>query len=169
MQVLILVATVLSLNGFLSAGDILDVKGGFSHLTGGVPTGWTRNRPIGWDDEATIALNPIDGTEKQALKVTSQNKVAHLYFNKKWLAATGNKCIIKAMVKGKGQGTLGIYTYPGGLWMKTTFQATEEWTECIAEQIIPEQDPEIDEICIVITTGAGASIEFSDARAEIVK
>jgi hypothetical protein len=159
-----------SLNGFLSAGEVLDINGSFNELKGRFPAGWGPNKPAHWDDEGTIAVNPIDGTEKQALQVTSQTKAMHVFYGKnKWPVLTGDQCVIKAMVKGKGEGELGIYTYPGGGLIKKPFQATEEWTEFVAEVTIPKSKPEIDEICIVIMASPGASIEFSDVTAEIVK
>jgi hypothetical protein len=170
MRILLLVATMFSLNGFLSAGEVLDINGSFNELKGRFPAGWGPNKPAHWDDEGTIAVNPIDGAEKQALQVTSQTKAMHVFYGKnKWPVLTGDQCVIKAMVKGKGEGELGIYTYPGGGLIKKPFQATEEWTEFVAEVTIPKSKPEIDEICIVIMASPGASIEFSDVTAEIVK
>jgi hypothetical protein len=167
---ILLVATMFSLNGFLSAGEVLDINGSFNELKNGLPAGWSPNKPAAWDDEGTIAVNPIDGTEKQALQVTSQTKAMHLFYGKsKWPVATGDQCVIKAMVKGKGEGELGIYTYPGGGLIKKLFQATEDWTEFVAELTIPKSKPEIDEIYVVIMASPGASVEFSDVRAEIVK
>ena len=45
-QVLIIVAMMFSLSGFLSAGEMLDIKGSFGELNEGVTAGWTRNRKI---------------------------------------------------------------------------------------------------------------------------
>lgn len=168
-QMLMAAAALFSLNGFLSAGEILDIKGNFgSELKYGLPTGWFPNKPGWWDDAATIALNKIPDTEKYALQITSQTKAIHLY-GKQWPIATGDKCVIKAMVKGKGKGGLGVYFYPGCGLKSKEFQATEEWTEFIAEVTIHETKPEIDKICVVLAVSPGASIEFSDVTAEIVK
>jgi len=170
MQILILIATLFSMNGFLSAGENLDIEGSFdSGLKYGFPKGWGPNKPAWWDDAATIALNPIVGTEKQALQVKSQTKAIHLYYYKGWPVETGDTCLVRAMVKGTGTGQLGVYTYPGCAISAKTFQATEEWTEFAAEVIVPKGNPAIDEIRVVLVISPGASIEFSDVTAEIVK
>ena len=173
MQILMVAAVIFSLNGLLSAGEALDIKGSFtaSQRPDGIPVGWESNKPGYWEDTANVSLKKIPDTEKNALQVTSQTKAIHLYSNKRWPIATGDKCIIKAMVKGKGKGGLGVYSYPGaGMPGYKEFTATEEWTEFIVEIIIPKRSPEeINEIAVVITVSPGASIEFSDVTAEIVK
>ena len=173
MQMLMTVAVMFSLSGFLSAGEMLDIKGDFSESkrADGIPVRWESNKPGYWEDTAKVSLKKIPDTEKNALQVTSQTKAIHLYSNKRWPIATGDKCIIKAMVKGKGKGGLGVYSYPGaGMPGYKEFTATEEWTEFIVEIIIPKRSPEeINEIAVVITVSPGASIEFSDVTAEIVK
>ena len=171
-QMLMLLALMFSLNGFLSAGEILDIKGSFgSELIYGFPDGWVPNKPNFWEDTANVSLKKIPDTEKNALQVTSQTKAIHLYSNKRWPIATGDKCVIKAMVKGKGKGGLGVYSYPGGgMPGYKEFTATEEWTEFIVEIIIPTRSPEeINKITVVITVSPGASIEFADVTAEIVR
>jgi hypothetical protein len=166
---ILLVATMFSLNGFVSAGEVLDIYGSFGELKGECPPGWFANKPAWWDEEATIALNPVDGTEKQALQVTSQTKAIHLYTGKIWPVETGDQCVIKAMVKGKGEGGLGVYVYPPGSLVSKPFQATEEWTEFAADVTVPKGNPAPDEIRVVLVISPGASIEFSDVTAEIVK
>jgi hypothetical protein len=173
MQILMVAAVIFSLNGLLSAGEALDIKGSFteSKRPDGIPVGWESNKPLYWEDTANVSLKKIPDTEKNALQVTSQTKAIHLYSNKRWPITTGDKCIIKAMVKGKGKGGLGVYSYPGaGMPGYKEFTATEEWTEFIVEIIIPKRSPEeINEIAVVITVSPGASIEFADVTAEIVK
>ena len=172
MQILMVAAAIFSFNGFLSAGEKLDIKGSFgSELIYGFPDGWVPNKPGYWEDTANVSLKKIPDTEKNALQVTSQTKAIHLYSNKRWPIATGDKCVIKAMVKGKGKGGLGVYSYPGaGMPGYKEFTATEEWTEFIVEIIIPKRSPEeINEIAVVITVSPGASIEFADVTAEIVR
>jgi hypothetical protein len=152
---------------------MLDIKGDFSESkrADGIPVRWESNKPGYWENTAKVSLKKIPDTEKNALQVTSQTKAIHLYSTKRWSIATGDKCIIKAMVKGKGKGGLGVYSYPGsGMPGHKEFTATEEWTEFIVEIIIPKRSPEeINEIAVVITVSPGASIEFSDVTAEIVK
>jgi hypothetical protein len=173
MQMLMTVAVMFSLSGFLSAGEMLDIKGDFSESkrADGIPVRWESNKPGYWENTAKVSLKKIPDTEKNALQVTSQTKAIHLYSTKRWSIATGDKCIIKAMVKGKGKGGLGVYSYPGsGMPGHKEFTATEEWTEFIVEIIIPKRSPEeINEIAVVITVSPGASIEFADVTAEIVK
>ena len=169
---LVMIVSLLALNGCIFAGESLDIKGDFgSALKNGMPAGWEPNKPVYWEDgETIVSLNAVEGTEKNALQVTSQTKAVHLYTNKKWPVATGDQSVIKAMVKGTGNGQLGVYTYPGGGYISKTFQATGEWAEFIAEVIIPKiREGEIDEIRAVIAVSPGSSIEFMDVTAEIVK
>ena len=161
MQILMVAAAVFSLNGFLSAGEKLDIKGNF----GSELAGWHANKPGHWDDAGKVSMNKIPDTEKYARQVTSESKGMHLY-GKQWPIATGDKCIVKGMVKGKGKGGLGVYTYPGAGLAQKEFQATEEWTEFIAEITMGKGG---DKICVVITVSPGSSIEFLDVTAEIVK
>ncbi|MFA6176772.1 MAG: hypothetical protein WC765_09365 [Phycisphaerae bacterium] len=171
-KTLLLIAAMFSLSGILSAGEILDIKGSFdAGLAGGFPVGWLPNKPSWWDDAATVALNPIDGTEKQALQVTSANQGIHLCSGKQFNAVTGDQCLIRAMVKGNGTGLLGVYTYPGCGMSAKTFFATEEWTEFVADVTIPNSDPtieaDVEKIRIVLVVNPNSSIEFSDVTAEI--
>jgi hypothetical protein len=173
-KTLLLIAAMFSLSGFLSAGENLDIKGSFdAGLTGGFPVGWLPNKPSWWDDAATVGLNPIDGTEKQALQVTSPNQGIHLFYVKKWPVVPGDQCVVRAMVKGTGSGQLGVYTYPGCVMSAKTFLATEEWTQFVAEVTIPKVNPALDEeihaICVVLVANPNSSIEFLDVTAEIVK
>jgi hypothetical protein len=170
MQILVVVMAIFSLNGFLSAGEALEIQGDFavSKRPDGIPLGWEKNAPGYWEDTAKVSLNKIPNTEKYALQISSQTKAIHLY-TKDFVIATGDKCIIKGMVKGKGMGQFGLYFYPGISWLNKGFQATEEWTEFVAELTIHKANPEIDKIRIVLSVGSGASIEFSDIKAEIVK
>jgi hypothetical protein len=172
-QILVAVLGMFSLNGVLSAGEMLDIKGNFGELKNGLPAGWYPNKPRYWEDTATISLSEIPETGKFALKVTSQSQTIHIFSilgtsPKKWPITTGGQCIIKAKIKGHGEGGLGVYSYPSGQFQGKDFQATEEWTEFIAELTMGVTKPEVEEICIVLMIGPGASVEFSDVTAEIV-
>jgi hypothetical protein len=175
LQILVAVVTILSLNGFLSAGEMLDINGDFGGLKNEFPAGWYPNKPGYWEDTATISLNEIPETEKCVLQVTSQTQAIHLYTSgigtavKKWPIANGDQCIIKARIKGSGEAGLGVYFYPAGVFKGKEFQATEEWRECVAELTMYATNPDIDAICVVLEVGPGAKIEFSDVTAEIVK
>ena len=167
-QMLMVVAAIFSFSGILSAGEMLDIKGSFgAELKDGAPEDWYPNKP-GWDAAGTLAMNKIPDTGKYALQVTSQTKAMYLY-GKQWPVGSGEKCVIKGMVKGKGKGSLGMYTYPGGGYLRKEFSATEDWTEFTAEIIIPEKNPKIEKISFVISVSSGSSIEFLDVTAEIVK
>ena len=175
-QTLMMAAAIFSFSWILSAGEKLDIKGSFgSKLKSGLPEGWLPNKPGFWDNEATITLNKIPDTEKNALQVTSQTKAIQIWFSKKWTISAGDKCIIKAMVKGKGRVGLGLYYYPYECGISKAFnpwkefQATEEWTEYSVEILIPEGSPGISEIAVAIMVKPGASIEFADVAAEIEK
>jgi hypothetical protein len=171
-RILTLLATILSLNGFLSAGEILDIKGSFdTGIKDGFPVGWFPNRPNWWDDAATVAVNPIDGTEKQSLLIRSANQGVHLC-TKQFDIVLGNQCLIRALVKGSGTGQLGVYTYPGSVLTAKTFVATDDWTEFVADVTIPNSDPAvaaaIEKIRVVLVTNPNSSIEYRDVTAEIV-
>jgi hypothetical protein len=170
MKHLLLLATMFSLNGFLSAGEILDIKGSFdTGIKDGFPVDWFPNRPNWWDDAATVALNPIDGTEKQGLLVTSPNQSIHLFFGKLFDIAPGDQCHIRAMVRGSGSGQIGVYTYPGSELSAKTFLAMDEWTEFVADVTIRASDPAIEKIRVVLVVNPNSSIEFSDVTAEIMR
>jgi hypothetical protein len=170
-RILILIVAMFSLNGFLSAGEILDINGSFSvsNRKDGIPVGWEANGPTYWDDAATVALNLIEGKDGQALQITTPSKAIHLYSNGIWPISTGDQCVIKAMIKGKGEGALGIYVYPGCGLVQKTFQATEEWTEFAAKVTVPKVTPAIGEMRVVIVASPGSSVEFLNVTAEIVK
>jgi hypothetical protein len=174
MKPLLLLAAMFSLSGFLSAGEVLDIKGSFdAGIKDGFPAGWFPNKPGWWDDAATVAVNPIDGTEKQSLLITAPNQGIHLFTGKEWHVVSGDQCHIRAMVKGTGTGQLGVYTYPGCGLSAKTFVATDEWTEFVADVTIPNSDPsieaEVEKIRVVLVTNPNSAIEFSDVAAEIVR
>jgi len=156
-------AVVLALSGAALAGEALEINGVFAGE--GHPKGWSPNKPGYWDDEGKVALNKIPDTEKTALQLTSQSKKMHL-FTKQFPVAKGDKVVVKALVKGKGAGSLGAYTYPGGGWVNKEFKATAEWTEFVAELSFPEK---VENVCVVIGITPGSSVEFMDVKAEIVK
>lgn len=159
-----------SLSGLLAAGERLEIKGSFgSGLKNGIPEGWHANKPGNWDEPGKVSLGKIPDTEKYALRITSQTKAMHLYYGTPWPIAMSDKCVIKAIVRGKGMGELGIYTYPWCGMPSKEFRATDEWTECVAEVPVRKATPETETIRIVIVVSPGASIEFMDVNAEMVK
>ncbi|MFA6177216.1 MAG: hypothetical protein WC765_11630, partial [Phycisphaerae bacterium] len=175
-KTLLLLATMFSLNGFLPAGEVLDIKGSFrSEQKNGFPEGWVPNKPAWWDEAGTLALKKIPGTEKKALQITSQTKAMVLmYWNKKWPVTPGDTCVIKAIAKGKGSVELGLYYYPGSGLLKKGFDVADEWTEYSAEIIIPKAsgyaaNPVISEVVINLEVTPGSSVELADVTAEIRK
>ncbi|MFA6176527.1 MAG: hypothetical protein WC765_08125 [Phycisphaerae bacterium] len=158
----------LCLSGRLSAEE-LDIKGGFdASRANGIPVGWVVSNRY-FDKDGSVSVNNIPDTQKKSVQIISKTEAVHFYTIKMWPGTTGDKCIIKAMVKGSGQGSLSLYLYPDGIVMNKGFQATQEWTECLAELTIPERKEPVDGLRVVLVVSPGASIEFSDVTAEIVK
>ena len=145
----------------LSAGRALDVNGAFAG--DGCPKGWAANKPGHWDEAGTLSLSKVPGLEKNAVRLVSQSKGMHLYTRQFPLAAA-EKVVLRAIVRGKGAGSLGVYTYPGAGMAEKEFKATEDWTEFVAEL-----SPKATAICVVITASLGSSVEFVDLTAEIEK
>ncbi len=184
MKIMMVSAAIFSLNGFVSAGENLDIKGSFGSelaqtvypeygkTSYGLPKGWIPNLPSWWDAAGKTSLNKIPGTEKYALQLTSQTKKMSVYYFKKWPISPGDKCIVKAIVKGIGTAELGIIFYPGQGCLSKGFTATEERTEFTAEIEIPKVshcNTVIEQIIVILGVSQGASIEFLDVTAEIVK
>ncbi|MFA6175757.1 MAG: hypothetical protein WC765_04160 [Phycisphaerae bacterium] len=162
------VIVTLCLSGRLSAEE-LDIKGGFDASSAkGIPVGWVVSNRY-FDKDGSVSVNDIPDTGKKSLQIISKTEAVHFYTIKIWPSTTGDKCIIKAMVKGSGQGSLSLYLYPDGIVMSKGFQATQEWTEYIAELTIPDRKVPVEGLRVVLVVSPGASIEFSDVTAEIVK
>jgi hypothetical protein len=169
MQVLMLAAAMFSLNGLLFAGEMIDIKGNFgSDLKFGMPEGWGANKPGYWEETSKVALNKIADTDKYALQITAQTKTVHLY-GKILPAVTGDKCIVKGKVRGKGKGELGVYFRPPMAVLSKKFEATDEWTEIVAEVVIPKNTPDVQFIHPLMVARPESSIEFSDVTLEIVR
>ena len=145
---------------FAPAAERLDVNGSF--LGDGFPAGWSPDKPDGWDEEGKVSLDKISGTGINALRLASQTKAMRL-LGKRCPVAMDDKITIKAAMRGKGVGVLGIYAYPGGAQTLREFKATEGWTEFAAE--IPIAKPDIKEVCVVIGVEKGAAIDFIDVSA----
>lgn len=169
MQILMVAAAMFSLNGLLSAGEVFDVKGNFgSELKWGMPEGWAPNKPGYWEETSKVALNKIPDTDKYALQITAQTKTIHLY-GIKLAAVTGDKCIVKGKVRGKGKGELGVYFRPPMAVLSKKFEATDEWTEIVAEVVIPKNTPDVECIHPLMVARPESSIEFSEVTLEIVR
>ncbi|MDD2479303.1 MAG: hypothetical protein PHS31_05390 [Victivallaceae bacterium] len=163
-KLLALVVGMLATSAVL-AENKLDVNGDFL-LKNKPPTGWGMNKPAHWDSSGEMSLTRIKELDKNAIKLISQTKGMHLYCGKRFPTISGDKLILKAMVRGKGSGILGAYTYPGGGSRQKNIKASEEWTEFVAELSFPE---EVKEICVVIGVSPGSSVEFLGLTAEIIK
>ena len=161
MKVLVLVVGMLITSAVL-AENKLDINGDF--LLKRPPTGWGPNKPLYWDNSGKLILKTVTGLDKTALKLVSQSRKMHLYFGKKFKITKGAKLILKVMVRGKGAGVIGAYTYPGGGFIKKDIKASEDWTEFVAELSFPQK---VKGICIVVGIGPGASVEFVGLTAEI--
>ncbi|MFA6175853.1 MAG: DUF4838 domain-containing protein [Phycisphaerae bacterium] len=150
----------------------MDIKGDFTEIKpDGFPAGWVPNRPNSWDEAGTVSVEKVADIGKNALHVTSQTKAMHIYNNlpsKRWPISAGDTCHIKAMVKGSGMGSLGVYYYSGGQHKNVIFSASGKWREINADIVMP-MNAKLTEMCAVLAISSGASIEFMDVSAEIVK
>jgi hypothetical protein len=150
-------------------GKYLEIKGKFgSELKDGLPEGWIPNKPGYWDAEGTISLKNIDGTKINSLHVTSQTKAVRLYYNKHWAIVKGDRCVVRALAKGKGGVDLGVYYHQASRSLIKGFAVTEEWSEYNADITIPEANPEISEIVVVIGASPGAMVELAEVTATII-
>ncbi|MCK9414729.1 MAG: hypothetical protein M0Q53_20680, partial [Prolixibacteraceae bacterium] len=151
----------------------LDIKGNFGpELKNGLPEGWIPPVGVSFDDSGKISMNKIPRTEKNALHVTAQTKAMRFTFDKKWPVASGDKCVISAIVRGNGGIDLGAFYFPRTNLLPAPlkgFLANGQWTEFTTEILIPKINPEINEIVIVMGASFGASVEFAEVRAEIIK
>jgi len=179
----ILILTLASLNCFgqntsvqtdkKTTREQLDIKGNFGpELKNGLPEGWIPPVGVNFEEAGKISLVKIPGTEKNALQVTAQTKAMRFTFDKKWPVASGDKCIISAIVRGNGGVDLGAFYFPRTNLLPAPikgFLANEHWTEFTTEIPVPKINPEINEIVIVMGASIGASVEFAEVRAEIIK
>ncbi|MCK9412487.1 MAG: hypothetical protein M0Q53_09320 [Prolixibacteraceae bacterium] len=153
-----------------TVGKCLEINGKFnSELKDGLPEGWIPNKPGYWDEEGTISLKKITGTKINALQVTTKTKAVRLYYNQHWPIVKGDKCVVRAIVKGKGGVDLGVYYHQASRSLIKGFAVTEEWSEYKAEITVPEANPEISEIVVVIGASPGATVEFAEVTATIIK
>ena len=143
------------------AGAARDVNGAF--VGEGLPKGWGPNKPGYWDDEGKVVLTHIPDIEKTAVRLTSVTKAMSLYYGQRFAVAGGDKVVVKALLKGNGAGSLGVYYYPAGGWLKKEFKASEDWEEFAAELSLPEG---VTHISVVIGIPPRSSTEFLDLTAE---
>lgn len=163
MMLTILVTVFFALSGMALAGDTLEINGTFAG--DGQPKGWSPNKPGYWDEDGTMVLNKISDVDKTAVQLTSKTRKMHIY-TKQFKISQGDKVVVKALVRGKGTGSLGAYTYPGGGWISKEFKATEEWTEVVAELSFPDK---VEKVSVVIGITPESSMEFMDLTAAIEK
>jgi len=146
------------------AGEALDINGAF--VGEGLPKGWSPNKPGYWDDEGKVVLTPIPDLEKSSVRLTSVTRAMSLYCTTRFAVEGGDKVVLRALMRGSGAGSLGVYYYPAGGWLKREFQASEEWMEYSAELPLPEK---VSQISVVIGIPPRASTEFLDLTAEVVR
>ena len=145
--------------------EALDLNGAF--VGAGLPTGWGPNQPGYWDEAGTVTLTHIPDLEKSAVRLTSVAKAMSLYTSARQFAVSvGDKVVVKSLMRGAGAGSLGVYYYPGGGWLKKEFPVTTDWTEFAAELAIPEK---VTHVRVVIGIPPCASAEFLDLRAQVIR
>ena len=160
-------ALTLSLGGALTAQaqQALDVNGAFAGE--GLPTGWAPNRPGYWDDSGTVVLTEVSDLEKNSVRLTSVSRAMSLYTSAwQFAVSAGDKVVVRCLMRGEGAGSLGVYYYPAGGWLKKEVPVFADWSEYAAELTIPEK---VTDIRVVIGVPPRASTEFLDLAVEIVK
>lgn len=145
------------------AGEALDVNGAF--VGEGLPKGWSPNKPGYWDDEGKAVLTHIPDIEKTAVRLTSVTRAMSLYYTTRFAVEGGDKVVLKVLMRGNGAGSLGVYYYPDGGWLKKEFRASEDWEEFSLELSLPDK---ASQISVVIGIPPRASTEFLDLTAEVM-
>ena len=142
----------------------LDLNGAFAGE--GMPRGWGPNKPGYWDEAGKVALTPIPDLEMNALRLTSATRAMHMYCATRFPANEGDRLVLTCLLRGEGAGSLGAYYYPAGGWLKREFSVTEEWSEFTAEFTLAQG---VTHLSVVLGIPPGASVEFLDATAKIVR
>ncbi|MBP8951048.1 MAG: hypothetical protein KBI47_01550 [Armatimonadetes bacterium] len=144
------------------AAERLDVNG---TLVGeGRPTGWAPNKPGYWDEDGTVALTPIADLEMNSVRLSSATRAMHLYYTRRFAAEEGDRILVSCIMRGEGAGSLGVYFYPAGGWMKREFSVSGDWGEYSVELALGAGTREIS---VVIGIPPCASAEFLDLTARI--
>lgn len=146
------------------ADEPLEINGAF--VGQGLPTGWGPNKPGYWDDSGKVALTYIPDLEKTAVRLTSATRAMSMYCTRRFAVAAGDKVMLKALLRGEGAGSLGVYFYPAGGWLKKEFPASADWSEIAAEFTLGE---EVSHISVVIGIPPCASVEFLDVAATVTR
>jgi len=163
----LLIAATFVFMTILSAAEQQDIKENSKQIKYWNPLSWSPN-PSHWDPKGKMSRIKIPEIDKTAIQMTSETKAMHMY-SSGWPVKAGDKCIIKALVKGKGKGALGIYVYGKNLagFVSKEFTAEDNWTEIIRE--IEIESPRASHVAIVIAVKLASSIEFTDITAELKK
>ena len=163
--VLTLAALWVAASWAASAGEAMDVNGAFAGE--GMPTGWAANRPGYWDEAGTVVLTGVADLAKTAVRMTSVSRAMSLDTGgRQFAVSAGDKVVVTCLMRGEGAGSLGVYYYPTGGWLKKEFGVTTDWTEYAAELTVPERATHVR---VVIGVPPRASTEFLDLMAAIVK
>jgi hypothetical protein len=147
------------------AGEALDINGVF--VGAGLPTGWAPNKPGYWDNEGKVVLTEVSDLDKTALRLTSVSRAMSLYTSaRQFTVKSGDKVAVTCLMRGEGAGSLGVYYYPGGGWLKQEFGVASDWSEFAAELTLPDG---VETIRVVIGIPPRSSTEFLDLTAELTR
>lgn len=91
----------------LFAGEDLPVNGEFKDVKGALPAGWIYNTST----KPTGTIEMVKNGEKNAIKFDAQTSDVHIYFDKLFPAAPGERFEIEAKFTGKGKVGVGLYFY----------------------------------------------------------
>jgi len=179
-KIILLIGLIFFLFGYSQVDELVgywlfgEVEGGITidannkHIKCWNPLKWTCN-PANWDPKGKMSLIKIPEIDKTAMQMITETKAMHMY-SSGWPVKAGDKCIIKALVKGKGKGALGIYLYlkKGATgFIEKEFTAEDSWKEVVRE--IEIKKPNASHVAIVIVVKSASSIEFTDVTAELRK
>lgn len=146
------------------AGERLDVNGAFTGA--GAPKGWGPNKPGYWDEAGKLVLTPISDLEMNSLRLTSATRAMQMYCVERFPVSEGDRAVLTCVMRGEGAGSLGLYFYPAGGWLKREFWVTEEWSEFTAEFTLPQGATHVS---VMLGIPPCASVEFLDMTAKIIR
>jgi hypothetical protein len=162
-KTLVLLGISAVLGGSIMAAP-MEFNGAFKGTN--IPDGWAQNKPNSWDSEGKISLTTVPDIEKTSVALVSKSKKMHLYTKKAFNVVKGDVVELKVMVRGKGNGLIGLYFYPAGGLMPKGIKFSEEWTEVTVKFTISTN--KIKNIRIVFGVQAGSSAEFMDITGKII-
>ncbi len=167
-------------SGVMIYAGALKINGEFKPGKKELPAGWLQNKggwakPFGKVEVVAGSKNNI-----KAMKITSTKKSTHVYTGTMFPVKVGDKVELSFKVKGKGKGSIGIYSYDNKGWIVTdtqSFAAKPEWGDLKKTiKVVPgkktikgkvvEKVPT--KIRIVLIANSKSEISFEEVKAEVI-